>query len=186
MNPSTADILAAVEDCPSDAVIVLPNDKNIVMAAEQGIALTKKSMRVVRTRSIPEGIAALLALNQDVDLEANVRAMEEVREGVRTIEVCRAARSTSLQGTKVAEGQIIAIVDDELRLAAAEAEEAVERALEGLVGAGGSLVTLYYGAETGPAQAEALAEQLRERYSAYEVEVVFGGQPHYQYIVSLE
>jgi hypothetical protein len=157
MNPSTADILAAVEDCPSDIVIVLPNDKNIVMAAEQGMALTKKSMRVVRTRSIPEGIAALLALNQDVDLEANVRAMEEVREGVRTIEVCRAVRSTSLQGT-----------------------------LEGLVGAGGSLVTLYYGAETGPAQAEALAEQLRERYSAYEVEVVFGGQPHYQYIVSLE
>ena len=83
-------------------------------------------------------------------------------------------------------GADIAIVDDELRLAAAAEEEAVERALAGLVGEGSSLVTLYYGAETSPAQAEALAEQLRERYSAYEVEVVFGGQPHYQYIVSLE
>ncbi len=105
---------------------------------------------------------------------------------MQTIEVCRAVRSTSLRGVKVTEGQIIAIVDDELRLAAESAEEAVGRALEGLAGEGTSLLTLYYGADTDQAQADALAEELRERYPAHEVEVVFGGQPHYQYIVSLE
>ncbi len=186
MNPSTGDILAAVEDCPRDDVIVLPNDKNIIMAAEQGAALTKKRMRVVHSRSIPQGVAALLALSQDADLEANVRAMGAAREGVRTVEVCRAARSTSLREVMVTEGEIIAIVDDELRLVAESAEEAVGRALEGLVGEGNSLVTLYYGAEIVQAGAEALAEELRERYPAHEVEVVFGGQPHYQYIVSVE
>ncbi len=186
MNPSTRDILEAVQGCPSDDVIVLPNDKNIIMAAEQGVALTGKRMRVVHTRSIPQGIAALLALNQDLDLEANVRAMEEARQGIRTVEVCRAVRSTSLHGVKVEKGQIIAVVDDELKLAADSAEEAVGRALEGLAGDGTSLITLYYGADTVESQAGALAEELRARYPGHEVEVVFGGQPHYNYIVSLE
>jgi len=187
MNPSTRDILEAVEACPSDDVIVLPNDKNIIMTAEQGVALTKKRMRVAHTRSIPQGIAALLALNQEADLETNVRVMQEARQGVRTVEVCRAIRSTSLRGVKVEEGQIIAIVDDELKLAAESAEEAVVQALEGLAQEGTtSLITLYYGADTVSSQAEALAEGLRKRHPGHEAEVVFGGQPHYQYIVSLE
>ncbi len=186
MNPSTRDILEAVEACPSDDVIVLPNDKNIIMAAEQSVGLTGKRIRVVPTRSIPQGIAALLALNQDVDVDTNARNMDEARKGVRTVEVCRAVRSTSLRGVKVAEGQIIAIVDDELKLAAETAEEAAVRALEDLTGEGTSLITLYCGADTAQSRAEALAEDLRARLPDHEVEVVFGGQPHYQYLVSVE
>ncbi len=186
MNPSTRDILEAVEACPADEVIVLPNDKNIIMAAQQAVDLTKKALKVVPTRSMPQGIAALLALNQDADLDSNVRAMDEAGRGVRTVEVCRAVRSTSLRGVKVAEGQIIAIVDDELKLAAKSAEEAVVRALEDLPGRDTSLITLYYGADTLQHDAEALADDLRERYSDHEVEVVFGGQPHYPYLVSVE
>jgi len=186
MNPSTREILAAVEACPAGDVIVLPNDKNIIMAAKQGQELTKKRLRVVETRSIAQGIAALLALNQDDDLDANLQAMEEARLGVRTVEVCRAVRSTSVRGVKVREGQIIGIVDDELALAAETAEEGVLRALEGIEGEGASLVTLYYGADTKQEEAEALAGLLRETFPAYEVEVVYGGQPHYNYIVSLE
>ncbi|HEU4759019.1 MAG TPA: DAK2 domain-containing protein [Dehalococcoidia bacterium] len=186
MNPSTRDILEAVEACPAGEVIVLPNDKNIIMAAEQAVEVTNKRLKVVPTRSIPQGIAALLALNQDVELEANARVMDEARQGVRTVEVCRAVRSTSLRGVKVAEGQIIAIVDDELKLAAVSAEEAVLKAVEDLCGEGTSLITLYYGADTLQRQAEALAEDLRGRYPDHEVEVVFGGQPHYQYLASVE
>ncbi len=186
MNPSTRDILDAVEACPADDVIVLPNDKNIIMAAQQGVELTQKRLRVVETRSIPQGIAALLALNQDHDLEANVRAMEEARSGVHAVEVCRAVRSTSVGGVKVREGQIIAIVDDELKLAAETAEEGVLRALEGIEAEGASLVTLYYGADTRQGQAESLGERTREAFPQYDVEVVFGGQPHYNYIVSVE
>jgi len=186
MNPSTREILAAVEACPAGDVIVLPNDKNIIMAAKQAEELTKKRLRVVETRSVAQGIAALLALNQDEELEANVEAMEEARLGVRTIEVCRAVRSTSVRGVKVREGQIIAIVDDELRLAAETAEEGVLRALEGVEAQGASLVTLYYGADTKQEDAESLSGRLREAFPGYDVEVVYGGQPHYNYIVSLE
>lgn len=186
MNPSTGDLLVAVEACPSSEVIVLPNDKNIIMAAEQAKELTQKRLEVVPTRSVPQGIAALLALNPDADLESNVEAMEAARQGIRTIEVCRAVRSTSIGGVKVRQGQIIAVVDDELKLAADTAEEAVKAALAGLPMDGASLVTLYHGADTSRAEAEALAEELRRIYRRHEVEVVLGGQTHYYYIVSLE
>ncbi|MEX0800485.1 MAG: DAK2 domain-containing protein [Dehalococcoidia bacterium] len=186
MNPSTRDILDAVEACPSDDVVVLPNDKNIILAAQQAVDLTQKRLRVVETRSIPQGIAALLAVNPEGDADSNAAAMEEARQGVVTVEVCRAARSTSVGGVKVAEGQIIAIVDDELKLAAETAEEGVLQALAGLGEDGGSLVTLYYGADTAQGDAEALGERVRESLPRFEVEVVFGGQPHYDYIVSVE
>ena len=186
MNPSTRDILDAVEACPSDEVILLPNDKNIIMAARQAEELTQKRLRVVETRSIPQGIAALLALNQDAELEANVTAMEEAGQGVLTLEVCRAVRSTSIGGVKVREGQIIAIVDDELKLAAETAEEGVLHALEGVEAEGVSLVTLYYGADTKQAEAESLGERVKQAFPQYDVEVVCGGQPHYNYIASVE
>ena len=186
MNPSTRDILDAVEACPSDEVILLPNDKNIIMAAKQAEELTQKRLRVVETRSIPQGIAALLALNQEAELEANVTAMEEAGQGVLTLEVCRAVRSTSIGGVKVREGQIIAIVDDELKLAAETAEEGVLRALEGVEAEGVSLVTLYYGADTKQAEAESLGKRVKQVFPQYDVEVVHGGQPHYNYIASVE
>ena len=186
MNPSTRDILDAVEACPSDEVILLPNDKNIIMAAKQAEELTQKRWRVVETRSIPQGIAALLALNQEAELEANVTAMEEAGQGVLTLEVCRAVRSTSIGGVKVREGQIIAIVDDELKLAAETAEEGVLRALEGVEAEGVSLVTLYYGADTKQAEAESLGKRVKQVFPQYDVEVVHGGQPHYNYIASVE
>ncbi len=186
MNPSTRDILDAVAACPTDDVIVLPNDKNIIMAARQGVELTEKRLRVVETRSIPQGVAALLALNQDHELEANLEAMEEARSGVHAVEVCRAVRSTSVGGVKVREGQIIAIVDDELKLAAETAEEGALRALEGMEAEGASLVTLYYGADSQQAEAESLEGRIREAFPQYDVEVVYGGQPHYNYIISVE
>jgi dihydroxyacetone kinase-like predicted kinase len=111
--------------------------------------------------------------------------MEEARETVRTIEVTRAVRSTSLSGVRVSAGDVIAIVDDELKLSAASLEDAVIEAIKGLNGQG-SLITLYHGAETGEAATHALASNIRQRFPSYEVEVVFGGQPHYDYIVSVE
>jgi len=180
MNPSAQEILAAIEACPAQDVIVLPNDKNIIMAARQAAELTKKRVRVVGTTSLPQAVAALLALRQDLDLEANLQAMEEARQAVRTIEVCRSIRSTSIKGVRVRQGQAIAIVDDELKLAVATPEEAVKEALAALPLDRSSLITLYYGADTTSEQAQALAEELRQ------VELVYGGQPHYQYIACLE
>jgi DAK2 domain fusion protein YloV len=186
MNPSTRDILDAVNACPAAEVIVLPNDKNIIMAAKQAQDLTEKTLRVVETRSVAQGIAALLALNPEAGLDDNAAAMEEARQAVRTVEVTRAVRSASIGGVAVSEGQIIAIVDDELKLAAETTEDAVLDALAGLDAAGATIVTLYYGADTSPAEAEALGQRVGQRFPEYEVEVVSGGQPHYYYIVSVE
>jgi len=186
MNPSTREIVEAVEACPSDDVAVLPNDKNIILAAQQARELTKKRLHVIRSRSMPQGIAALLAVNpEEMDATANLKAMEEACGNVRTIEVTRAVRSTSIGGVKVNEGDVIAIVDDELTLAAPSPEEAVMQALERLAGQG-SLVTLYRGGESNSSISQTLARNIRDRFSSYEVEVVDGGQPHYDYIVSLE
>jgi hypothetical protein len=186
MNPSTREIVEAVDACPSEDVAVLPNDKNIILAAQQARDLTRKRLHVIGTRSMPQGIAALLAANpDDTDVESIVRAMEDARDSVRTIEVTRSVRSTTIGGIRVAEGDVIAIVDDELKLASSSPEEAVLQAVGGLDGEG-TLVTLYYGAGTEASAAEALGRNIRERFSSYEVEVVFGGQPHYDYIASVE
>jgi DAK2 domain fusion protein YloV len=186
MNPSTREIVEAVEACPSDDVAVLPNDKNIILAAQQAQELTQKRLHVIGTRSMPQGIAALLAINpSEADAKVNAKAMEDACGNVRTIEVTRAVRSTSIKGVKVNEGDVVAIVDDELTLAAPSSEDAVMQALEGLAGEG-SLVTLYYGGESNLSGAQTLARNIRDRFSSYEVEVVDGGQPHYDYIASLE
>ncbi len=186
MNPSAGDILEAIEGCRSNEVVVLPNDKNIILAAEQAAGMSKKRVRVVRSTSVPQGLAALLATNPEDGLEENAGAMEAALTSVRTLEVTRAARTTRVEGVEVRTGQSIVIVDDRLTLAAETPEEALVEALRGLDLSGTSLITLYYGADTTPVAAEALADQLRTGYSSHEVEVVYGGQPHYLYIASLE
>jgi len=186
MNPSTREIVEAVDACPSADVAVLPNDKNIILAARQARKLTQKRVHVIGTRSMPQGIAALLAISPEEEVRTVVEAMENACGAVTTIEITRAVRRTSIGGVCVNEGDVIAIADDELRLAAPSPEEAVLRALESLPQTDVSLATLYYGSEIAPSTAEALARNIRQRFSSYEVEVVFGGQPNYDYIVSVE
>ncbi len=186
MNPSTRDILAAIDSCPTDEVLVLPNDKNIIMAANQAAEATKKHAVVVPSRSVPQGIMALLAVNPEEGLDVNARAMEDALAAVRTIEITTAVRTTEIGGVAVEEGQTIAVVDDELKVATGTPQEALDAALDELTGGSTSLITLYYGADATDEQAQAAADHLRERYTGHEVEVAAGGQPHYLYIVSLE
>jgi len=186
MNPSTRELLEAIERCPADRVVLVPNDKNIVMAAEQALPMSPKEVRVVKTTSVPQGVAALLAFSPDEDLEANVEAMEEAKAGVRTVEVTRAIRTTSIGGLRIREGQCVAVVDGELKVARKTPEAAVKTALGHLPMEEVSLITLYYGADTREAEAQALARELRRLHPQQDVEVVYGGQPHYYYIVSAE
>jgi len=186
MNPSTRDILDAIESCPTDEVVVLPNDKNIIMAANQAVEATKKRAVVVPSRSAPQGLAALLAMNPEEGLDDNARAMEDALTSVRTIAITTAVRSTEIGGVAVEEGQMIAVVDDELKIATDSPEEALDAALDELTGGSTSLITLCYGADVTEEEAQATAVHLRARYTGHEVEIVAGGQPHYLYIVSLE
>jgi DAK2 domain fusion protein YloV len=186
MNPSTEEILAAVEACPSPEVIILPNNKNVVMAARQAAGHSTKAVKVVPTTSVPQGVAALLALNAEAGLEENATAMEEARQTVRTAEVTRAVRPTLVGSLRVRRGQAIALVDGELRVAEESLRGAVRASLKRMVAPGSSLITLYYGADTSREEAQALADDLAREYPSLEIELVAGGQPHYHYIVSAE
>ena len=186
MNPSTRELLDAIEECSSDKAILIPNDKNIVMAAQQVIPLCQKEVRVVKTTTLPQGVAALLAFSPDVDLEANAEAMEEACTTVHTVEVTRAIRSTRIGGLRIREGQAIAVVDGELKVAQRTPSAAVKAALNHLPLDELSLITLYYGGDTSESDAHALARELRRLHPRHDIEMVFGGQPHYYYIVSVE
>jgi DAK2 domain fusion protein YloV len=186
MNPSARQLLDAIEGCPAGEVVLLPNDKNIVFTAEQAIPLTEKKARVVKTTTLPQGVAALLAFSPDEDLDANVEAMAEAKDCIHTVEISRAIRSTSVGGLRIKEGQCIAIIDGELKVARKTSRAALKAALGHLPMEELSLVTLYYGADTAEGEARALARELRGRYPQHDMEVIYGGQPHYYYIASAE
>ena len=186
MNPSTEEILAAVEACPSPEVIILPNNKNVVLAARQAAEHSTKRVKVVPTTSAPQGVAALLALNAEAGLEQNATAMEEARRTVRTAEVTRAVRPALLGSLRVRHGQAIALIDGQLKVAEESLRGAVRTSLTHMVMPGSGLITLYYGADTSREEAQALADDLAREYPSLEIELVAGGQPHYHYIVSVE
>jgi DAK2 domain fusion protein YloV len=186
MNPSTEEILKAIETVPSDQVIVLPNNKNIILAAEQARDLSDKEVVVVPTRTIPQGIAAILALNHQADLACNAEAMKTAMQEVRTGEVTTATRDVQIGGVSVQNGQLIGLCDDELVLAGDTPEGVVQRLLERMDPSNLEIVTLYYGSDVTAAEGQALADELQEAYPDLEFEVVEGGQPYYFYIVSAE
>jgi len=187
MNPSVEEILRAVESVPSPRVIVLPNNKNIVPAATQVQSLTSKEVVVVPSKTIPQGVAALIAFNYEGTLEENVRAMEAAMRAVKTVEITHAVRNTQIKGVKVKEGQAIAILDDsDLVAAADDVNEALLEALERVGVESAEVITLYHGNGIEISKTEQVVAELRNRYPEKQIESVFGGQPHYYYIVSLE
>lgn len=186
MNPSTAQILAAIEQSSSDQVIILPNNKNILMAAQQAAEVSQKQVAVVPTRTIPQGVSALLALDQQATLDGNVAAMLRAAKDVITGEVTWATRDVELNGVDVREGDAIGLLDGELVVDTQSFDEAVYWLLAEVELENCELVTLYYGEGVDLSQAKGLTERLTETYPELEFEVVEGGQPHYPYIISVE
>lgn len=186
MNPSTKDLLEAVESLPTDEVIILPNNSNVILAAEQTRELSDKNVTVIPSRFVPEGIAALLSLNYQADLEANVQAMRRAMEDVETVEITSATRSARVNGIEVSDGQIIGLYNGELATSG-DSVETVMRSLVREVGSTDSeIITLYFGEDVSEEDAETLAGQLQEDWPEQEIEIIPGGQPHYHYIVSIE
>jgi len=186
MNPSTKDLLQAVEAVPSEKVIILPNNKNIVLTAEQVPALTEKKIHVVPTRTIPQGVAALLAFDYEADLETNTVNMYQAQAEVRSIEVTRAVRATRLGRLDIKKNQAIGFLDGDLVAVGDKMEEVLNEVLERAEPDKAEVVTIYYGSDTKSAEAEQAAAAIREGYPQLQVEVVKGGQPHYNYIASVE
>ena len=186
MNPSTAQILEAIDQSLSDYAIILPNNKNILMAAQQAAEVSTKHVAVVPTRSIPQGVSALLALDQQATLDGNVSAMLRAAKEVITGEITWATRDVALNGIDVREGDAIGLLDGDLVVDAESFDEAVYWLLAEVELEDCELVTLYYGEGVEASQADNLAARLTETYPELEFEVVEGGQPHYPYIISVE
>ena len=186
MNPSTQDLLEAIENLLAERVILLPNNSNVILAAEQARVLSDKPVAVIPSRSIPQGIAALLAINYQADFDTNVAAMTSAMEEIETGEVTTATRSATINGLEIAEGQIIGLYDGELKVTGTTVEEVVKALLVEMNQAQGEIITLYYGDTVSESEANALADLLQEDWPDQEIEVINGGQHHYHYILSVE
>ncbi len=186
MNPSVQDLLQAVESMPTDQVVILPNNPDIFPAASQVNDLTWKEVAVVPSRTMPQGVTALLAFNYEADLEANVQAMASNLSSVRTGKIATAVRSMRYKSLGVRKGQIVGFVNEELAVAAYTMEEAFKELLDRMGAGSSEIMTVYYGSNVDQADVERLLEPVRDQYPDLEIEVVFGGQPHYDYLISVE
>jgi len=186
MNPSTKDLLQAVESVVSDKVIILPNNKNIVATAEQVQSLTAKSIEVVATKTIPQGVAVLLAFDYEADFETNAEVMRKAKSAVKSIEITRAVRSTQLGGLNIKKKQAIGFLDGDLVAVGDSVTGVLDEVLAKLDLDEAEVITIYCGADTEPAEAEQVSHGIREQHPQLQIEVVRGGQPHYNYIVSVE
>ena len=186
MNPSAAELVDAVANANAHHVVILPNNSNVVLTAQQAADLSDRDCSVVASRSMPQGIAALLAFNPEADAEANVASMTVALTSVMSGEVTTAVRSTSIDGVPVSEGHPIALLDDKLVCASEHVSDALLALVQAAEPDDGTLVTLYRGESRGENDADADAGALRTAHPGIEVEVVDGGQPHYHYLVSVE
>lgn len=187
MNPSIEKILAAVEEQKSPNIIILPNNKNIILTAEQVRNLTNKKVYVVPTKSIPQGISALLAYDPNSGPEENIKRMSDSLKNVITGEVTFAARDSKWNGTAIKEGDMLGIMDGELVVIGNERQKVLEELVQKMAKKKQSgMLTFYYGEKVTQEEAEEIARKVAERYPDFEVEIYRGGQSLYYYIVSLE
>jgi uncharacterized protein len=187
MNPSTQDLLEAIETCPAHQVFVLPNNKNIILAAEQAAALTNKKVFVVPSRSIPQGIAAMVSFLPEGEGEKLLKSMTRALENVQTGEITFSVRDTVFGEIEIKEGDILGLWNGQIKLTGHSPEDVLLTVLEQMVAEhGGEVISVFWGEGIDEDRAGALAEQLRVKFPNHEVEVQYGGQPLYFYVFSLE
>jgi DAK2 domain fusion protein YloV len=186
MNPSTQMIVQSFEDLPTDKIVILPNNKNIILAARAAAEVTDKRVAIVPSCSVPQGLAAVMRLIPDGDYDRVLEEMNAALSEVQTGEITSATRSVEIDGVEVNEGEIIALHDGKLVLAAPNIEEAVLGFLEKSHAEDFELITLFYGIDISNNQAKGIAASISTRYPNQEVEVQQGCQPHYPFIISIE
>ena len=186
MNPSTNDILQSFKDLPTDKVIILPNNKNIVMAAEATKKLTDKSVAVIPTKNIPQGLVACLRLNPNSDFDDVVAEMNESLNEVEAGEITTAIRTIDINGVKVKEGEVIALLNGDLIASSKSIVKACATLLKKAETEDREHITIFYGANTTKDQVDEVIDYIEKTYPDHELEVHEGGQPHYQFILSIE
>lgn len=186
MNPSTQDITDAIKEANAHNVIILPNNKNIVMTAEQARDLTEDNVAVVKTKTIPQGISALLAFHPDEDIETNHMHMTEAIEEVKTGQVTYAVRDTKIDGMLIKKGNYMGILDGSIKSCEADRSETVKGLLQELITEDDEILTILYGEDVTDSEVKELTQFVEEKFDDIEIEVHHGNQPIYSYILSVE
>ena len=186
MNPSTQDILLAINKTPAETVFVFPNNKNIIMAAEQTIGLTEKNVVVIHTKSVPQGISAMLAFDPDQDAETNTNAMEEARHGVSTMQITYAARNSDYDGYAIHEGDYIALYGSALFGTSRDINNLLKGLAEKIASEEKDVITIFYGEDIDEKTAEKALRIFEKVCPDAEISLINGGQPVYYYMISAE
>lgn len=187
MNPSTDDILQAIHATPAQTVFVLPNNKNIIMAAEQAVKLADRKVCVIPAKTIPQGISAMLVFDDTMDTNANRLAMTEAIEQVQTGQITFAARDSEISGKKIKKGEILALENGKLAFSDTDVSKAAFKLTKKLIKSTSSFVTLIYGSDVTDEKAQETCELIRSKLGGkVEVTLINGGQPVYYYIISVE
>ena len=187
MNPSTEDILSAIHSVPAKTVFVLPNNKNIIMASEQAVKLADRRVCVLQTRTIPQGLSAMLAFDPDASFEENRVNMTKALDSVQSGQITFAARDSDFDGHDIKKGEILAMDNGKLSFVEKDINKALLKLLRSLgKKSSGSFMTVIYGIDVTDDQAEATKTLLQSKFSDYEINFISGGQPVYYYIVSVE
>jgi len=186
MNPSTKEIINAFENLPTDKIIILPNNKNIIMCSNSAAEMTVKNVSVIPSRTIPQGLSAMMRLSPDGDFDQVTGDMMNALDEVESGEITTATRSVEIDGVQVKEGQTIALLNGKLVAAAQSVEEACLTLLKKGHADHFELITLFYGEEIQKSEVNRIADIIRRTYPEQELEVQEGGQPHYQFIIAIE
>ena len=186
MNPSTQEILNAFENLPTDQVVILPNNKNIILSAQAAAQLTVKHVSVIPSRSVPQGMAAMMRLIATGDVEEVVTDMTASMNDVETGEITTATRSVEIDGVNVTEGQTISLLNGKLVMASDNLKDATLGLLKKAHADHFELITLFYGSDVSRMEVDTIADSIRKNFPQQEIEVQDGGQPHYQFIISIE
>ena len=186
MNPSTQDLLDAVQRIGAETVFILPNNKNIILAAEQVNELAECSVVVIPTKNIPQGISALLAFSEDADVDENREAMCEMMNAVQCGQVTFAARNSTVDGMKIKKDDIMGMVGSSIRKLGKDVNQVAEELVDSLITDESGMISIYYGADTDEATAKQLEQALAEKYNYLDVSLVYGGQPVYYYFLAVE
>ena len=187
MNPSTEDMLLAVDKVNADTIFILPNNKNIILAANQAKAMTKeKNIIVIPTKTVPQGISAMISYNAELSAKENEEAMKEGSQSVSTGQITYAVRNTHIGDKEIHEGDIMGIGDSSILAVGQEIQTVAEETVAAMMDADSELISVYYGSDIEEDTANALVDALTEKYPSCEVEVYSGGQPIYYYVISVE
>ncbi|WP_278852190.1 DAK2 domain-containing protein [Ligilactobacillus aviarius] len=186
MNPSTKDIVDAINATGKDKVIVLPNNKNIFLAAEQAADVADANVKVVHTRSITQGLSAMINFNKEADIDENVVAMEEALDDVISGQVTVAVRDTTIDGQEIKKDNYMGIVDGSIKVTDPDRKQATLEMVKAMLDEDSEVITIIYGADADQAEAQAIADEIQSWDEDYEIEIHEGDQPVYPYLISVE